>query len=138
MNRVTHVITNGILRGEKNLFIFRVIFTVIAYVGITFWLNAIRQTAAIWFVWLPIGIQISLFLTIFVVCSLRLRQCRKPTWWLLLPLLLSRINNWEIVAIPATIIMTLILSELNMNVSKEREHLVPADKDAAGTPSEPA
>lgn len=127
MNRVTHVITNGILRGEKNLFIFRVIFTVIAYVGITFW-----------FVWLLIGIRISLFLTIFVVCSLRLRQCRKPTWWLLLPLLLSRINNWEIVAIPATIIMTLILSELNMNVSKEREHLVPADKDAAGTPSEPA
>lgn len=137
-NEVTEVITNEIIRGEKNLFTFRVIFTVIGYVGITFWLNAIRQTAAIWFVWLLIGVQIFLFLTIFVVCSLRLQQCRKPTWWLLLPLVLSRINDWEIVAIPATIIVTLILSELNRNVSKEREHLVPIEEDAAGTPSEPA
>jgi len=138
MNRATEVITNEILRGEKNFFTFRVILTVVGYIGITFWLNAIRQTAAIWFVWLLIGIQFFLFLTIFVVCSLRLRQCCKQTWWLWLPLILSRIENWEVVAIPATIIVTLILSQLNRNVSKEREHLVPTEEDVAGTPREPA
>ena len=136
MTRVTELITNEVLRAEKNTFIFRLLITVASYVGITFWLNAIRQTASAWLVWLLIGIQIFIFLTIFVVCSLRLRQCRKHAWWLWLPLILSRVDNWEIVVIPATMIVTLILSELNKNISRERQHLLPVDGDAKdSTPS---
>ena len=130
MNRVTELITNDVLRTEKNILIFRLLITVGGYVGITLWLNAIRQTASAWCVWFLIGIQIFLFLTIFVVCSLRLRQCGKHAWWLWLPLILSRVSNWEVVVIPVTMIVTLILSELNKNVSKERQHLLPGEEDA--------
>jgi hypothetical protein len=33
------------------------------------------------------------------------------------------------VVIPATMIVTLILSQLNRNISQERQHLVPVDED---------
>jgi len=134
MNRAIELITKDILRAEKNLFIFRLLITVISYVGITFWLNAIRQTASITFVWVLIGIQIFLFLTIFVGCSLRLRQCQRQAWWLWFPLILSRVNNWEVVLIPTTMIVTLILSEMNRNVSQERQHLLPVEEDATDEP----
>ena len=128
MNRATEIITREILRAEKNLFIFRLFLTVACYVGITVWLNAIRQTASTWLLWTLIVLQLFFFLTIFVVSSLRLRQCKTPSWWLWLPLILSRINNWEVVAIPATIVVMLILSERNKHVSPERQHLLPSDK----------
>ena len=111
------------------MFIFGLFITVVSYAGISIWLNAIRQSTAIWMLWLLIGVQLFLFLTIFVVSSLRMRQCRNPSRWLWLPLILSRINNWELVAIPATIIVTLILSEKNKHVLQEQSHLVPSDED---------
>lgn len=132
MNRATEVITKEVLRAEKNMFIFRLVITVVSYAGMTIWLNAIRQSAPVWLLWLLIGVQMFLFLTIFVISSLRMRQCRMPSWWLWVPLILSRINNWEIVAIPTTIIVTLILSELNKHVSHKREHLLPSDQDEVG------
>lgn len=82
MNQDTMIIRNVILRAEKNTFIVRIILTVIGYVGITFSLNTIRPTAPIWVVWIIVGVQLFLFLTFFVICSLRLRQCRKQSWWL--------------------------------------------------------
>ncbi len=129
MNRAAEVIKREIMRGEKNKFIFLLLVVALSYVGVTFWLNAIRQTAAIWLVWCLIGLQLFLFLTIFVVCSLRLRQCCQHRWWLWFPLLLSRVNNWEIVFIPAAAIVTLIMSEVNQNVSEERQHLLLAEED---------
>jgi hypothetical protein len=128
MSRATEIITREILRAEKNFFIFRLFLTVACYVGITVWLNAVRQTVSAWLLWTLIAVQLLLFLTIFVVSFLRLRQCRTPSWWLLAPLLMSRINNWEILAIPATIIVMLILSERNKHVSQERAHLLPPNE----------
>ena len=133
MNRATEVITRKVLRAEKNMFIFRVTIAAASYVGITFWLNAIRQTAATWFLWCLVGSQLFLFLTIFVVCSLRLRQCRRHTWWLWFPLLLSRVENWEVVLIPAATIVTLILSEVNVHVSEEGQRLLRSVEDETGT-----
>lgn len=133
MNRAAEVITREVLRAEKNMFIFRVSIAAASYVGITFWLNAIRQTAVTWFLWCLIGLQLFLFLTIFVVCSLRLRQCRRHAWWLWFPLLLSRVENWDVVLIPTAVIVTLILSELNVHVSEERQHLLPTDQDGTDT-----
>jgi hypothetical protein len=129
MNRVTDLITREVVRAEKNIFISRLVIAVISYGGFTILLNAIRQTVPIWLLWILITVQLLLFLTIFVVISLRMRQCRYHIWWLLLPLILSRINNWERVVIPATMILTLILSEMNKHISHERMHLVPSDDD---------
>lgn len=130
MNRAVEIITREVLRTEKNLFILRMFLTSVGYVGITFWLNAVRQTVAAWLLWTLIAVQWFLFLTIFVVSFLRLRQCRIASWWLLIPLVLSRINDWEILTIPATIIVMLIISERNKHVSQDREHLIPANEDA--------
>lgn len=129
MNRAFDIITREVLRAEKNIFIFRMLLTVVTYVGVTFWLNAVRQTVATWLLWTLIAVQLFLFLTIFVVGSLRLRQCRIASWWLWIPLVLSRINDWQILAIPATIIVILIISERNKLVSQDREHLIPAKED---------
>ena len=134
MSRVQNVIANEILRMEQGAFIVRLFLTVAAYVGVTFWLNAIRQTAAIPFVWVLIAVQLFFFITIFVVCSLRAKQCGfRHTWLLFIPLVLSRINNWEVVVIPASIIVMLILSARNRTVSPEHHHLLPPDSDEAET-----
>ncbi len=104
---------------KKNIFFVRMFLTVAGYVGITIWLNAVRQTVSAWLLWTLIALQLFLFLTIFVGSSLRLRQCRIPGWWLWIPLVLSRINDWEIVAIPATVIVMLVLSERNKRASQD-------------------
>jgi len=48
-------------------FIINIIFILIGYIGITLWLNAIRTTAPLWFVWVLIGIQFLLYSSIFSV-----------------------------------------------------------------------
>ncbi len=129
MNRAVEIITRKVLRAEKNLFILRMFLILSAYVGLTLWLNAVRQTVPTWLLWTLIAIQLFLFLTIFVVSSLRLRQCRIASWWLWVPFVLSRINDWEILAIPVWMIVMLIISERNRRVSQEREHLIPSNED---------
>ncbi len=117
MNRAYDLITKEVLRMAHGAFIFRLLFTIGAYVGVTFWLNAIRQTAAIWFVWVLIAAQLFLFITIFVVCSLRAKECGfRHTWLLFIPLLLSRVNNWEVVIIPALAVVMFLLSARSRNV----------------------
>ncbi len=130
MNRAIEIIRREVLRAEKNQFILRMLLSVVAYIGITLWLNAVRQTLAVWLLWPLIAVQLLLFFTIFVVSFLRLWQCRMASWWLWVPLILSRINDWEILAIPTTIIVMLTISERNKHVSQEREHLIPANEHA--------
>ena len=97
MSAVRDVIRDEILRAEKGAFAFRLIVSIAAYAGVTFWLNSIRQTAPTWLLWCLIAVQLFLFLTIFVVSSLRARQCGfGHTWLIFIPLILSRINNWEV------------------------------------------
>ncbi len=129
MNRVTGLIAREILRTEKNLFTFRLLAVLASYAGVTYWLNSIRHSAALSVVWCMIGLQLFLYLTIFVVCSLRLRQCRRKAWWIWGPLILSRVNDWEVLLIPLTAIITLILSETNSHISPNRQHLLPAEGD---------
>jgi hypothetical protein len=49
MSRDRDVITEQVLRMEKKAFTFRLFLAIGGYVGITLWLNAIRQTAVLWF-----------------------------------------------------------------------------------------
>jgi len=130
MSRVHDLITKQILRGEHISFFCRLLFSIGFYAAISFWLNAIRQTAPIWFVWVLIGVQVFFFITIFVVCSRRAKQCGfRHTWLLFIPLLLSRINDWEVIVIPTLAIIMLILSARNRNIAPEHQYLLPADID---------
>jgi hypothetical protein len=134
MSRVHDIIAKEVLRMEHGAFIFRLLLTIAAYVGITFWLNAIRQSAPIWFVWVLIAVQLFLFLTIFVVCSLRAKECGfKHTWLIFIPLILSRINDWEVVVIPALAVLMIIVSARNKNVAPKHRHLLPANFDSSET-----
>lgn len=131
MSEVTEIIKREVLRTEKNIFIFNLFLVLAGYVGTTLWLNAIRQSAAIWFVWVLIALQFFLFISIFVVCSMRAKQCDHRHVWLILVLVAcaSRVNNWELVLIPVMAATMLVLSERNQKVSAKRQHLLPGEED---------
>ena len=127
MIEVTETIKREVLRTEKNIFIFKLFLALAGYIGTTLWFNAIRQSAAIWFVWVLIALQFFLFISIFVVCSMRAKQCGHRRVWLILVLVAcaSRVRNWELVLIPVMAVTMLVLSERNQKVSDERQHLLP-------------
>jgi len=131
MSEVSDVIKKEVLRTEKNIFIFKLFLVLAAYVGMTLWLNAIRQIAAIWFVWVLIALQLFLFISIFVACAMRAKQCGYRYVWLILVLVAcaSRVDNWELMLIPIMAVAMLILSERNQKVSAERQHLLPREND---------
>lgn len=135
MSIVNDFIEGEVLKMERSAFIFRLFLVIVGYLGVTLWLNTIRQTAAIWLVWVLIALQLFFFLSIFVVCSLRAKQCGfRRTWLLFVPLFLSRVDNWELVVIPALAVTMLILSARNRNVSAEHQHLLPNKADPSVTP----
>ena len=134
MSNARDLITGEVLGMERRGFIFRLLVTIVGYVGMTLWLNSIRQTAAIWFVWVLFAVQFLFFISIFVACSIRARQCGfRHTWLMFVPLVLSRVNNWELVVIPALAVIMLILSARNRNVSAEHQHLLPNEADPSET-----
>jgi TPR repeat protein len=128
MNRATEIVKREILRTEKNRYILNLFMVIAGYVGVTLWVNSVRQSASDWLLWTLVVIQLLLVLALFVVSSLRLRQCRMPWWWLFIPLVLTRINNLEYVVIAGTIILMAILSERNEYVSAERSHFTSSDE----------
>ncbi len=134
MSRVHDHIKAEILRGEKNLFIFQLSITIIGYIGMTFWLNSIRQTAPIWVVWVLIVIQFLFLITFFAVCSVRAKQCGfRHAWLIFIVFILSRVSNWEFVLLPLLVLVMLILSERNQNVSAQRQHLLPDESGSSET-----
>lgn len=119
-----------ILRTEHRAFALGLVFAIGSYAGVTLGLNAIRKTAALWIVWVLVAVQLALLLSIFVVSTLRARQCGvRHTWLFFLPFLLTRINDWEVVVIPAFAAIMLLWSARNRNVSRAHEHLLPSDSD---------
>ena len=140
MSRVHELLTNKVLRTEHRAFVLCFLLTIAAHVGTTLWLNSIRQTAALWFVWVLIVVQLFFFLTIFVMCSLRLKQCGfRHRWLLFIPLFLSRVENWQIVVIPVLALCMIILSARNRNVAPENQNLLAAAfSEPSSDPSEQA
>ena len=104
------------LQAEKRIFAGFLIFTIILYSGITFWLNAIRSNAAIWFVWILI-IQLLLYCWIFVLCYHRSIDCGYKRGILIFIglALLGRVNDWELIIIPLVAIIMLVISAKNKN-----------------------
>lgn len=122
MSAVNELIRREVLREGKTSFIFRLSLVLAGYVGTTLWLNAIRENAALWFVWVLIVLQLFFYFSIFVACSMRARQCgHRHAFWLILVLCIaSRVNDWELVLIPAMAVTMLVLSERNQKVSAQR------------------
>lgn len=128
-DKANEIIKNEIIIIERNSFAFRLIFATIVYAGITFWLNAIRASAPLWLVWFLIIVQFALYFSIFISSYRRAKVCglnKNISICIFTTLaILGRVNDWEIVIIPLTIIIMLIFSMRAKNVSEDKKYLLP-------------
>ncbi|MCG2757481.1 MAG: hypothetical protein L6263_03495 [Desulfobacteraceae bacterium] len=123
-NKTKDFIKTEILKAERNLFLGKIISIFIGYVGITLWLNAIRATASLWFVWVLIVIQFLLYFSIFSLSYTRalVIGLNKKLGFIFFVVLavLGRVNNWELFIIPLLLVVMFIFSAKNNNVSDEK------------------
>lgn len=108
------------LRMKKTEFIVNMLFVLIGYIGITFWLNSIRATANLWFVWVLIIIQFILYCLIFSTSYMRFKACGHKRFGIIpfiILAILGRVENWELVIIPLLVVSMLIISARNKNLS---------------------
>lgn len=107
-----------ILQNERRIFAGKLLTIFVAYIGITLWLNSIRTNASLWFVWTLIIVQLALYCSIFYVSFYRAIICRlKYSGWIIgACFVLGRVNNWEIIILPALVVGMLILSARNKNI----------------------
>jgi len=127
-NKASDFIKTEVLKLERNSFVFRILATAVGYAGITFWLNAIRATASLWFVWVLIVIQFTLYFSIFIVGYQRSKVCslNKNLGIIIFTALavLGRVNDWELLVIPLLVVSMLIISTRNKNVSDKGKSLL--------------
>lgn len=121
------------LKIENRLFWGRLLGFSIGYLVMTLWLNSIRATAPLWFVWVLIAIQLLLYFSIFVTSLQRSKVFgfNKNLAFVIFSILavLGRVNDWELLIIPLLVIVMLIFSARNKKISKEmRAHVYGADK----------
>jgi len=121
-------IKREILKAERRLFFGQIISILIGYIGITLWLNAIRATASLWFVWVLIVIQFLLYFSIFSFSYTRASVIglNKKFGFIFFVALavLGRVNDWELFVIPLLLVVMFIFSAKNNNVSDERQDLL--------------
>lgn len=120
---------NEVLIIERNKFIFNIIGVVLGYVGITFWLNSIRATWSLWVVWILVIIQFVLYFLIFIRSYQRSKVCGLNKYFgiFLFTTLafLGRVENWELIIIPSVVLIMIIFSIINKNISNEGKALLP-------------
>lgn len=122
-NKTNDFIKKIILEDQNRNFIISIIATLIGYVGITFWLNAIRADATRWFVWVLIIIQLLLYFNIFFTGYKRSKECGLKYFGFILFLVLAilgRVENWELIIIPALIIIMIIISLRYLKTEKQK------------------
>jgi hypothetical protein len=127
-NKTRDFIKTKILKAERSLFLGKIISIFIGYVGITLWLNAIRATAWLWFVWVLIVIQFLLYFSIFFLSYTRALVIgfNKKLGFIFFVILavLGRVNNWELFIIPLLLVVMFIFSAKNNNISDEKKYLL--------------
>lgn len=124
MNTVANnIFRNEILKQERNLFLFKIFSSVILYTVITLWLNSIRATAPIWFVWLLIVIQFAFYFSIFIVSYRYSKVCglNKNFGFVIFIILtvLGRVNDLELLIIPLLLVTMLICAIINKKLSEK-------------------
>jgi hypothetical protein len=127
-NKAKNFLKDELLKMENRMFWGSILGSSIGYLLITLWLNSIRATASLWFVWVLIIIQFALYFSIFiagyrrsVVCGLN-KTLGLITFTALA--ILGRINDWELAIIPLVAIIMFIVSAMTKNVSEEKKHLL--------------
>src|SRR3989344_4356670 len=120
-NKAHEFIKGEVIKMGRNSFFVRIIAATIAYAGITYWLNAIRADAQLWFVWLLIIVQFALYFSIFIASYRRaIVSCFNKNISLIIFValaVLGRVNDWELVIIPLTVIGMFIISARVKNIS---------------------
>lgn len=115
--KAENFLKNEVLKIENRLFIGKLLGSAIGYMLITLWLNSIRATASLWFVWVLIIIQFALYFSIFITSYQRSKVfgLNKNLGFFAFVILavLSRVNDWEIIVIPVTIIVMAVFSLMN-------------------------
>jgi hypothetical protein len=115
---------NFVLENENRNFFVRIFSSSIGYLLITLWLNSIRATTSLWFVWVLIIIQFALYFSIFISGYQRsiVMGLNKNAALMLFFLLaiLGRVNDWQIVVIPLLVLVTIIFSARNKKISERR------------------
>jgi hypothetical protein len=122
-------IKNEVLKIENRSFWLRILGSSVGYLVITLWLNSIRATASLWFVWPLIIIQFALYFSIFIAGYQRSKVfgLNKNLAWVLFIILtvLGRVNDWEVIVIPLLVVVMLVLSATNKKISQERQSILP-------------
>lgn len=124
---------NEILIQERNIFLFKFLSSVILYVLVTLWLNSIRATAPIWFVWVLIVIQFTFYFSIFIVSFRYSKVCglnKNISYFLFVALtVLGRVNDWELLIIPLLMLIMFITALKNKNLSDKGISMLPGDSN---------
>jgi hypothetical protein len=127
-NKTSDFFKTETLKAENNIFRGKIICVLIGYIGITLWLNAIRATSSLWFVWVLIVIQFLLYSSIFSFSYTRalvigLNKHLGFPFFVVLAIL-GRVNDWELFIIPLLLVVMFIFSAKNKNVSYKRQDLL--------------
>ena len=123
---------NEVLKMENRMFWGSIIGSSIGYLVITLWLNSIRATASLWFVWVLIIIQFALYFSIFISGYNRSKVLglNKNIALVLFIILtvLGRVNDWEVIVIPLLVVVMLAFSARNKKVSEKGRLMLPESK----------
>jgi hypothetical protein len=122
-NKANDFLKNEALKIENRMFWGRILSSSMGYLIITLWLNSIRATASLWFVWPLIIIQFTLYFSIFISSYQRskvfgLNKNLALVIFIILAVL-GRVNNWEVIIIPILVIIMLTFSAKNRKVSEK-------------------
>lgn len=116
MTTADDFIKNEQMRINNRLFLGRMLGSSIGYLVITLFLNSIRATAPIFWVWVLIIIQFALYFAIFISGYNRSKilGLNKNVALIIFIILavLGRVNDWEILVIPVMVVGMLIWSAL--------------------------
>lgn len=121
-NQMHPFIKNEWLKTKRISFFVNILFIVFGYIGVTIWLNAIRATAQIWFVWVLIIVQFILYFAIFSTSYMRFKDCGHKRFGIvpfIILAILGRVNNWELLIIPLLVISMLIISAKSKHLSEQ-------------------
>lgn len=110
-------------KNDKKIFAGSILTILVGYVGISFWLNSIRATASLWFVWVLIAAQVLLYFFLFYNSYKRSKMLGLSNGLALILFVilavLGRVENWELVIIPMLVIVMLVFSGRNLGKKNE-------------------
>ena len=120
---------NEVLKIENRLFIGKLLGSAIGYTLVTLWLNSIRATTSLWFVWVLIIILFALYFLIFITSYRRSKvfglNKNLAFFTSVILAVLGRVNDWEIIVIPATVVVMVVFSLINKKVSDYGQTILP-------------